>query len=764
MTMLSYPLVCWQLDEASVCGILLGTDHQLIERNVRRLKAALAETLQRERDRDGHVPEPDISQARLRLAHVSVSLAHRTDKGNFPEPCATDFHVASVYGQNEEDGYSKCYLPWLDQSFYYYDEAQLPALIEHYTRERLDGLSPEQAQLYLMPSAPWLEAISIRGEQRAASGPQTPRHLRETFARLAVVADRLPYSAARRSLHVFPEVAWEQTALVDEMAARLASRGNVLLVGEPGVGKSVVILEAIRKAHRATTGRDGQPTFWRSHAERLIGRARYLGEWQQLCDQVVQWLDMAGGLLWVTDFVNLLQVGGRSAEESMAAYLLPSLRAGKLRLVGELNPGELETARQRLPGFVDCFETMSLPEMDNQRARRVMELFAAQAKNALSVEIERQALDTGYRLLQRYVRHECFPGKAVRFFGDCAREALAAAGGAQSDAAIVSERAVIAHFAKTTGLPETFLRDDQPLDDARLQAFFARKLLGQDGVIAHLKEVVYLFKAGLNDPAKPIATLLFAGPTGVGKTAAVKALASYFFGAGSGADPLFRLDMSEFQHAFQIARLIGSGDKPGKLIEHVRRQPFSVVLLDEIEKADVSVFDMLLGVLDEGRLRDSLGRVTDFRSTVIVMTTNLGVRHRDAAGFARGADDDGSAYMHEIRQFFRPEFFNRIDRIVPFVSLTRPVIEALAVQELQAIELREGLARRGVRLNFSPQVIAFVVDKGFSPKYGARPLQRAVEKYVVAAVARAMLGLVPEHGWLDVVMQGDAVLASARTS
>lgn len=755
MATLSYPLVCWQLDDASVCGILLGTDHQVIERNARRVKAALAETLQREHERGGYVPDPDIADARLKLVHVSVSLAHRTARGNFPEPRATAFHVAAVFGQNEEDGYAKCYLPWLDQSFYYYDDAQLPVLIEHYTRECLDGLSPEAAQRFLMPAAPWLDQIDVRRDDRASARQQVPRHLRETYAQLDAIADRLPETGARRGLHVFPEVAWEQGALVDEIAARLARGGNLLLVGEPGVGKSVTILEAIRKAHRLTAGRDAAPTFWRSHAERLVGRARYLGEWQALCDQAVQWLDLADGLLWVTDFVNLLQIGGESPEESMAAYLLPALRRGTLRLVGEANPSELETARQRLPGFVDCFETLRLGEMDNVRARRVLDLFAAHAKGALSVEIERQALDTGYRLLQRYVRYERFPGKAVRFFGDCVREALAVPSAA-ADGAVVTETAAIAHFARHTGLPETFLRDDQPLDDAQVQAFFAGRLFGQDAAIGHLKDVVCLFKAGLNDPAKPIATLLFAGPTGVGKTAAAKALARYFFGAGGGADPLFRIDMSEFQHAFQIARLIGDGPRPGKLVEHVRRQPFSVVLLDEIEKADPSVFDLLLTVLDEGRLRDSRGRMTDFRSTVIVMTTNLGVRHGASPGFAQDAGGDSA--IHAIRQFFRPEFFNRIDRVVPFAPLARAAIEAIAVQELQAIAQREGLARRGVRLAFTPALVTFVADKGFSPLYGARPLQRAVEQWVVAAVARAMFGAVPDGALLEVGMEGEAVV------
>ncbi len=749
MAVLSYPLVCWQLDDDSVFGILLGTGFEGVERNAKRLKTTLAEAVQRERERDGFVADPDIDDPRLRIVKVQVNLAHQTDKGSFPVPTPTEIAVAAVYGAKASEGWLKCWLPWLDESFHYYDESQLPMLIQHYTRDRLDGKSPEDAQRYVPRGAPWLELVESRRDDRVAERQHVPRHIREAHAQLAVVADRLPDAGGRRPAHGFSETAWEQGALVDEIAARLARGGNLLLVGEHGVGKSVVIADAIRKAHRATLGRDDPPTFWRSNSERLVGRAKYLGEWQALCDQAIQWLDVSRGVLWVTDFLNLLQVGGEGPEESMAAYLLPALRRGTLRLVGEASPGEIEAARRRLPAFVDCFEPMALPEMDGQRARRVLELFAAQAKGAQQVEIERAALDAGYRLLHRYVRYERFPGKAMRFFGECVREALA------DGQAVVTETRAITQFARFTGLPERFLRDDQPLDDAEVQAFFAGQLFGQDAAIRQLKDVVYLFKSGLNDPAKPIATLLFAGPTGVGKTAAAQALASYFYGAGSGVDPLFRVDMSEFQHAFQIARLIGTGKRPGKLVEHVRQRPFSVVLLDEIEKADASVFDMLLGVLDEGRLRDSHGRVADFRGSLIVMTTNLGVRHGGSAGFATAESGDDAT--HAIRQFFRPEFFNRIDRLVHFAPLGRDAIAAIARKELQSVERREGLLRRGLSLRISPAVVDFVALAGFSPRYGARPLQRAVEQHVVASIARALFREVPDGSTLAVEIVDGAV-------
>ncbi|MEK8030522.1 AAA family ATPase [Ideonella sp. DXS29W] len=741
MALVSYPLFCWQLDDDSVFGVLLGTGLEAVERNAKRLKSAMAETLHRERERDRYVPDPEVDDAHLRIVKVQVHLAHRTDKGSFPLPSPTEIAVAAVHGAKPSEGYFKCWLPWLDESFYYYEEAQLPALIQHYTRDRLDGMSPEEAQRYVTRGTPWLETVESRRDDRIVKRQGLPRHVREAHEQLAIVADRLPEAGARRPAHGMPEAAWEQGALVDDIATRLAAGSNLLLVGEVGVGKSVVIAEAIRRAHRQTSSREVAPTFWRSNSERLIGRAKYLGEWQALCDQVQQWLEASNGVLWVTDFLNLLQVGGEGPEESMASYLLPALRRGSLRLIGEARPEEMEAARRQLPAFVDCFEPLLLPEMDGARARRVLDLLAAQSKSAWSVDIEPNALDAGYRLLSRHVRYERFPGKAVRFFGECVREAIA------DRVSAITTDSVLGHFARFTGLPEHFLRDDQPLDDAEVQAYFAGRLFGQDEAIRHLKEVVYLFKSGLNDPGKPIATLLFAGPTGVGKTAAAKALAGYFYGAQSGVDPLFRIDMSEFQHAFQIARLIGTGRRPGRLVEHVRQRPFSVVLLDEIEKADPSVFDMLLGVLDEGRLRDSQGRITDFRGSLIVMTTNLGVRQGSAAGFA--PESEVGDATHEIRQFFRPEFFNRIDRLVHFAPLGAESIASIAQHELQALAEREGLKRRRLALRFSPELVGFVARAGFSPRYGARPLQRAVEHHVVAAVGRALLGDVRDGALIE---------------
>jgi ATP-dependent Clp protease ATP-binding subunit ClpA len=230
--------------------------------------------------------------------------------------------------------------------------------------------------------------------------------------------------------------------------------------------------------------------------------------------------------------------------------------------------------------------------------------------------------------------------------------------------------------------------------------------------------------------------MLFAGPTGVGKTASARALAAYVYGAGQRSDPMVRLDMSEFQHPAQIGRLIGSGREPGKLVQLVRERPFSVVLLDEIEKAHPVFFDALMTVLDEGVLADAAGRTTDFRNTIVIMTTNLGARRGGSLGFGHEAPP---SYEADIRAFFRPEFYNRIDQLVVFRPLSKPVVEEIARKELAEVAAREGFAKRKIRVDFTAALVRHIAETGFDPTYGARPLQRAIEQRVVGPVAKFLV-------------------------
>ena len=303
---------------------------------------------------------------------------------------------------------------------------------------------------------------------------------------------------------------------------------------------------------------------------------------------------------------------------------------------------------------------------------------------------------------------------------------------------VVTKEAVINNFVDQTGLPKLFLRDDILLNQKELKDHFSNRIIGQNAAVEKLCEVVKIFKAGLNNPGKPITTLVFAGPTGVGKTASAKALADYFFGKGQKQSPLIRIDMSEFQYAGQLSRFIGSGTEAGKLIQDVRERPFSVLLLDEVEKAAPAIFDALLTVLDEGILVDAFGRITNFRNTIIILTTNLGASNRQSIGFQDSTNKD-DIYLSAINSFFRPEFVNRIDGVVMFNSLGEKDIFKITLKELSELKKREGFEKRGLDVHFTENVAKFLAKSGFDERYGARPLQRMLEQSIVNPLANWLL-------------------------
>jgi ATP-dependent Clp protease ATP-binding subunit ClpC len=266
----------------------------------------------------------------------------------------------------------------------------------------------------------------------------------------------------------------------------------------------------------------------------------------------------------------------------------------------------------------------------------------------------------------------------------------------------------------------------------------------------------------MSDPQRPIGTLLFVGPTGVGKTELAKAMCQRMFGAD---DKLIRLDMSEYHLPWSAARLFhigrgGGADSGGSLAERVRQRPISLVLLDEIEKAHPTIFDNLMAVLDEGRFTDDDGETVDFRTALIVMTSNLGAGGPRPTGFSggmgRGADSD---YFGAARRWFRPELLNRIDHVIPFAALTRASIDRIVALELSKIADREGLRSRGIRLSVSPELAERLGDEGYHPDYGARALRRVLEDRLVVPLA-AMLAASPDLKDVELVARLDRDLVT----
>ncbi|MGH9852155.1 MAG: AAA family ATPase, partial [Blastocatellia bacterium] len=306
----------------------------------------------------------------------------------------------------------------------------------------------------------------------------------------------------------------------------------------------------------------------------------------------------------------------------------------------------------------------------------------------------------------------------------------------------MSAEDVTAAFSRETGLPRVLLDERERLDLEAARAWFAARVIGQPDAVDLIVDLLAMVKAGLTRPRKPIASLLFIGPTGVGKTEMAKSLAEFLF---QDRNRMTRFDMSEFSDPLAVNRLIGGvyGQAEGLLTSRVREQPFAVVLLDEFEKAHHSFFDLLLQVLGEGRLTDSMGRVADFSNAVVIMTSNLGAEsfQRGLVGFGQAAATRQAAARHftnAVRTALRPELFNRIDRIVPFAPLDETTMLEIAEREIERVRARDGVRYRGVMMKVWDGVTKHFAHRGYDPRYGARPLKRVIERELLTPMSEAL--------------------------
>lgn len=732
MEKIVYPLLYYPLEEQLLLGQLVGTDIEAVDSNLNSLKKTLLSYLQKQYKKYDEYPSADIRSPRLKMIELPIRPSYRDKGGVFPVPHSFKVRLPVVYGAID-DGYFECHLPTFRENFFYYEPRQFDALAQHAALTLLNQLSPEKLFRILRYPQPQLDQVELRVnyERSYYWGDWGKERTYEVLNRLAEPFP--PTKSQRRNFSALPDAAWEREEAVGQVIDKIAGmRANVLVVGRPGTGKSAVLQAALKRISNQSRKQQLGYTFWRIMPQRITASAKYLGDWEETCEQLVEELTVANGMIWVEQVVQLLQIGGTGPEDSVAAFFMAFLQQGKLHLLGEATPQELESMRRLLPGFAESFQVIELEELSESSVFKVMGEMAAYAGQNLKVEIAEPAQELTYRLLLRYYPYASFPGKAIHFLGQCLNEARS------RGATAVDQPAVIRNFVKESGLPELFLRDELPLDVSALRSFFSSRIIGQPAVVEAFTNIVKIYKAGLNNPHRPIASFLFAGPTGVGKTASVKALAEYFFGQGQRQSPLVRIDMSEFQHPEYLTRLIGSGRNPGQLVKEIRERPFSVLLLDEVEKADASIFDALLGLLDEGVLVDAYGRETNFRNTIVVMTSNLGATNRAAPGF--GTQIPSSAqYRSAIERFFRPEFVNRIDELVVFRPLDAKDIYKITQIELAALQKREGFIKLGIKIIFDPALVNYIAEIGFDARYGARPLQRAIEDHIVMPVARWLL-------------------------
>ncbi len=581
-------------------------------------------------------------------------------------------------------------------------------------------------------------------------------------SRFAFLGDSEPLDGGRelrrvgRCLdHLFPDDL-DRIVLRERELAELtrlltaADRRPVLLVGTPLVGKTALLHEHVYRAVSERRRERRDPTrnnVWLLAPQRLISGMSFVGQWENRLLAILTEARQKEHLLYFDDLLGLFFAGQTcNSDLSVAHVLEPHVERRDVRLVAEITPEALRVLRERDRGFADLFHVLPVEEPPERDVLRILIQVMRQLEQQHGVRFRLDVLPTVLDLTRRYVRHLSFPGKAAVFLR---RLAVKYRNGE------VTRRDALVEFHEQSGLALSLLDSEQKLARDEVLAELGKEIIGQPRALEAAADVIGIAKARLNEPDRPLASFLFLGPTGVGKTQCARAVARFLFGE---ADRLLRFDMNEFLAPGSAARLVGTFDQPeGLLTAAVRRRPFAVVLFDEIEKAHPEVFDLLLQVLGEGRLSDALGRTVDFANTLIILTSNLGVREAQAAlGFTAGEAHRPEAYTLAAQRFFRPEFFNRLDRIVPFDRLGRDDVSRIARLLIQEVLLREGLVRRKCVLRVEPAALERIVDQGFDPVLGARALKRAIEKQLAQPVARRLAAGLPQTITLIDVYPGPA--------
>lgn len=508
-------------------------------------------------------------------------------------------------------------------------------------------------------------------------------------------------------------------------------RQGVLLIGPPAVGKTAIINECVqRRAARFHHRCDQKPQVWWLSPQRLISGMSYLGQWEQRWLSILRESSKRDHILYFDDLVGLFTAGRtRDSSLSTADVLRSFLAEHPLRLLAEATAEQLAVLRRRDRSLADRFHLVHVPALSAEDALPI----TLEATYDIELRAQRYFHPETVPLIMRhqetFAPDQAFPGKAIEMCKTLTKHSPLVVNG-NSVLNLAS-----AQMGASSDLLINYLGDQR-----RIQESLSQQLIGQPAALDALSRTVIRYSQRLHPPDRPLGVLLLLGPTGVGKTEAAKALTRLLY---TDESHLVRIDMNELTTPYAAEQLVGTFDSPdGRLTSAIRRQPNCVILLDEIEKAHPDVFDYLLQVLGEGRLTDARGRVADFRSAVIIMTSNLGASEQNSnLGFEFNAERRQQIYLKAAQQFFRPEFFNRIDEVVAFRNLDPQDMEKIVAIQLDQVLSRDGIKRRDIFVDVDETAIKHIIRRGYDSKLGARAVRRMLESQVMGPLGDCLSGL-----------------------
>ncbi|MFQ6617853.1 MAG: ATP-dependent Clp protease ATP-binding subunit, partial [Fidelibacterota bacterium] len=592
-----------------------------------------------------------------------------------------------------------------------------------------------------------------------------------------------------------------------ERVAQILSRrkkNNPVLIGEPGVGKTAIAeglaLRIIQKKVSRVLHNKRIVTL---DLASMVAGTKYRGQFEERMKAVMNELEKAKDvILFIDELHTIVGAGGASGSLDASNMFKPALARGDIQCIGATTLDEYRKYIEKDGALERRFQKIIINPPTVDETIKILEGLQEKYEEHHHVKYTPESLRAAVKLSHRYITDKYLPDKAIdvmdetgsrvhlsnivvpeeilkleediekvriekdkvvksQKFEEAAnlrdkerklieklRKARLEWERSEEDIIVeVTEEEVARVVSSMTGIPITKIAQTESEKLMNMENELKKKIVGQDDVVSKLTKAIRRARAGLKDPRRPIGSFIFLGPTGVGKTELAKVLAEYLFGD---QDALIRIDMSEYMEKFSVSRLIGAPpgyvgyEEGGELTEKVRRRPYSVVLLDEIEKAHYDVFNLLLQVFDDGSLTDSFGRRVDFRNTILIMTSNIGARKLKGRSFGFAADSAISRYeaiktkvMEEVKRIFNPEFLNRIDEIIVFRSLEKKDI--LKIIDISMEEVREKVKDRGINIELTQSAREYIAEKGYDIEFGARPLKRAIQANIEDPLAEKII-------------------------